>query len=193
MSNEPIILFTYGTMRYGVYNHERIAELKANYVGHGTTTEPFVMVGRNEPRQIPYVSRVDSADKRHGNEAFIKGECYMIDKKTLDRVDRAEGHPHYYYRENTHVRLNNGKLVKCVIYLYDSEENFGEVIPSGDFVEDFYCEHLHANQGHTTKKFLDPSVSKAQSYRQPSLFENRVSKIDNKLNSYIPAKYRSRF
>ena len=192
MKQEPIILFTYGTMRYGVYNHARITDLKATYVGHGNTTEPFVMVGRNEPRQIPYVGKVDSDDKRHGNETPIRGDCYLIDKKTLDRVDRAEGHPYFYYREVAHVRLDNGRIVKCVIYLFDSDENWGELIPSGDFIE-YYDEKLHEKQGHLKNTFLDPTSKTPKTYRQPTLWETKISKIDKSLNSYIPAKYRAKF
>ena len=187
--SENVVLFTYGTMRYGVYNHSRIEDLKASYIGHAETCEPFVMMAKEEPRQIPYVTRVEDEDLRRGQEKPIRGECYLIDRKTLDRVDRAEGHPYYYYREDCHVRLDNGKLVKAVIYLFDCEDNWGNLVASGDFL-DFYCEIQHKEQGHFEGKFLDPSSSKPKKYKQPTLFESKASIIENKINSYIPTKYR---
>ena len=184
MNRNNVLLFTYGTMRYGVYNHNRIKHLKASYVGHTQTCEPFVMMGKKEPRQIPYVTRVENDDSRRGLERFIRGECYLINKRTLDRVDRAEGHPHYYYREDCHVRLDNGKIMKAVIYLFDCDDKWGKIIESGDFL-DFYDEKLHAKQGHHKNKFLDPTK-----YKQPSLWESKAHKIEGKLDYYIPTKYR---
>ena len=73
--------------------------------------------------------------------------------------------------------------------MFDCEDNWGNLVASGDFL-DFYCEIQHKEQGHFKGKFLDPSSSKPKKYKQPTLFESKASIIENKINSYIPTKYR---
>lgn len=155
--NEPILLFTYGTMRSECYNNGRIKGSK--FIGHAVTCEPMVMVAKTHPRQIPYVGRVADTHHLHGNEMPIEGEVYLIDRATLQRVDRAEGHPYVYEREYCYVRMfENGEVLKCYIYVYDVEETEYKPVPTGDFM-DFYSPEKHKQQRHYEGKFHDPTMT----------------------------------
>jgi gamma-glutamylcyclotransferase (GGCT)/AIG2-like uncharacterized protein YtfP len=162
---EPILLFTYGTMRKKCYNNGRIAGSK--FIGYAETCEPFIMVAKKYPRQIPYVGRVSSQNIFHGAELPIVGEVYLIDKNTLHRVDRAEGHPYCYERELCHVRMDNGDILPAYIYTYDVEECDYNPVSTGDFLT-FYSSKLHKEQNHTQGKFYDPiAVPKSFNLRLP--------------------------
>ena len=109
------LLFTYGTMMSDCYNHGRISA-QSNNLGAGFTCEPFVMVAKRTPRQIPYVGRVPSVDydNLNGKETPIFGEVYEIDSLNLWReIDRAEGHPYFYQREIVKVRMTTGVVLEC--------------------------------------------------------------------------------
>ena len=171
---KPRLLFTYGTMRQDAYNHERIGGAK--YLGTAHTCEPFVMTARALPRQIPYVGRVPSDDLLHGFERPIKGEVYLLSKKQWQIVDRAEGHPTYYFKEPCHVRMDDGSVVECDIYLFDIHENWGEVVETGDFL-DWYSESTHKAQGHDGMNYAKP---------KPAMRPNQQFAFEK----YLPTKYR---
>lgn len=152
--HKPILMFTYGTMRKECYNNGRINGSK--YLGQAETCEPFVMVAKKEPRQIPYVGRVPSDDKLYPLETKIQGEVYLLDYKTLKRVDTAEGHPHFYFRETCYVRMDDGTIMECFIYLFDVSDSYHTPVPTGDFL-DYYNEKEHKHQGHTSRAFYDPT------------------------------------
>lgn len=170
---KPRLLFTYGTMRSEAYNNPRIQGAKL--LGTATTCEPFVMTAREVPRQIPYVGRVPSDDLLHGFEAPIKGEVYLLNRKQWNIVDRAEGHPTYYFKEPCHVRMDDGSIVECDIYLFDVHEGWGEVVPSGDFL-DYYSEEKHKQQGHDGMNY-----AKRVAMRPNTEFP---------FEKYLPTKYR---
>ena len=154
MGHEPLLLFTYGTMRKFAYNNGRIA--RGRYIGQAETCEPFAMVGRKSPRQIPYIGRVPSDDGLHGTEVHVKGDVVLLTPELLYRVDKAEGHPHYYEREMCHVRMDDGTLLQAWVYLFDVHEEWGDPIETGDF-EDWYSPELHEKQGHSKAQFFDPT------------------------------------
>ncbi len=175
---KPRLLFTYGTMRLDAYNHPRINGAK--FIGNAVTCEPFVMTARQSPRQIPYVGRVPSDDKLHGAETPIVGEVYLLDNRQWQIVDRAEGHPNFYFKEPCHVRLEDGSLVETDIYLFDVHDEWGELVESGDFL-DYYSEDIHKQQGHDGMKYAQPKPK----FKKP-LPVNYEFEFEN----YLPTKYR---
>lgn len=137
---ETNLLFTYGTMRPEAYNNPRIS--RAKHLGRATTCEPMIMVGRERPRQIPYVGRVDASHHLYGNEVPIVGDLYLMDGMLLNRVDAAEGHPHYYTRELAYVRTDDGVVTPAWIYTFPIDEDWGTLIPTGDFLS-YYSPEKH--------------------------------------------------
>lgn len=169
------LLFTYGTMMSDCYNNGRISH-KANKIGEGFSCEPFVMVAKRTPRQIPYVGRIPDVDYDglSGKETPIFGEIYEIDDINLWRtIDRFEGHPHFYCRELIQVRSTAGVLLSCWAYLMDdqfqqteSPLQFGEHVPSGNFLH-YYDPKIHKNQGHAKNAYW----GRSSGYRQTSLID----------------------
>ena len=158
-NQEPILLFTYGTMRKNCYNNGRIG--KAKFICEGVTCEPFIMVAKDNPRQVPYVGRVPSDDRLHGQELPVVGEVYLLDRQTLAIVDRAEGHPFVYERETCSVRLFDGTITKAFIYVHEVSEGVHEFVPTGDFL-DYYDEEIHLKQGHNHGEFFDKNSKQNQ-------------------------------
>lgn len=169
------LLFTYGTMMSDCYNNGRISH-KANKIGEGFSCEPFVMVAKRTPRQIPYVGRIPDVDYDglSGKETPIFGEIYEIDDINLWRtIDRFEGHPYFYCRELIQVRSTAGVLLSCWAYLMDdqfqqteSPLQFGEHVPSGNFLH-YYDPKIHKNQGHAKNAYW----GRSSGYRQTSLID----------------------
>jgi gamma-glutamylcyclotransferase (GGCT)/AIG2-like uncharacterized protein YtfP len=46
----------------------------------------------------------------------VKGELYMVDEPTLARLDRLEGHPQFYSREE--IRISAGAGAECMAWAY---------------------------------------------------------------------------
>lgn len=169
------LLFTYGTMMSDCYNHGRISH-KAEKIGEGYTCEPFIMVAKRTPRQIPYVGRLPDVDYDCllGKETPIYGEVYEIKSIDLWRtIDRFEGHPHFYRRELIPVRCKGGVVLKCWAYLMDdcfeqseSALHYGEHVPSGNFLN-YYDPKVHKKQGHAKNAYWGRSTG----YRQTSLID----------------------
>lgn len=139
------LLFTYGTMLSGIYNNGRIQG--STLLGKAETCEPYAMVGKRYPRQIPYVDRAPEGHAMHRYATNIQGEVYKLDDATLAIVDRAEGHPFVYKREYVWVRLANGVTVRAIMYLHPVGFKYGMPVPSGNF-RDFYKPVVHKQQGH---------------------------------------------
>jgi gamma-glutamylcyclotransferase (GGCT)/AIG2-like uncharacterized protein YtfP len=151
-----ILLFTYGTMRRGFYNNGRLGDSK--FLGAAVTCEPFVLHGRKFPRQIPYMSRVDSDHVFHGYETPVVGDLYLISPAMLYRVDIAEGHPHFYYRKTIAVRNRFGAIVEAEAYLIDVGNEQTDLIPDGNF-KSYYSSELHRKQRHSRSAFWHEYIS----------------------------------
>lgn len=63
-------------------------------------------------------------------EAAIEGELYEVDAATLVRLDRLEGHPHFYRR--TPIKLHDGSEVETYV-LSLAHVSSRPVIASGDW------------------------------------------------------------
>lgn len=99
------LIFVYGTLKRGHHNH-RLLE-KATFLGEATTVDDSFLMMHN--RSFPYVI---------GNgKFFVKGELYEVDESSVVYLDRLEGHPDFYIRTVTSVRLFDGTIVDCEMYV----------------------------------------------------------------------------
>jgi gamma-glutamylaminecyclotransferase len=92
-------VFVYGTLKRGFGNHHFLAGAK--FLGTGTTKEKFAMYSDGG---IPFVVKNEEV-------CFIHGELYMMDKMCLRNLDRLEGHPRLYKREEIAISLFAGDKV----------------------------------------------------------------------------------
>lgn len=90
-----IRLFVYGTLKRGHDNNERLLS-EAKFIGPALSAQPvYKMVTGG----YPIVWEAGESG------AFLKGEVYEVDDKTLAACDRLEGHPRMYRREERTFNL----------------------------------------------------------------------------------------
>ena len=110
------LLFTYGTLKKGYFNNRLLSG--AEFLGTGKTVEKYAMYESG----IPFVIKGEVV-------SHIYGELYRIDTQTLKIIDRLEGHPDWYRREEVGVVTEEGEVVSAWLYFYP--EKRGELLKSG--------------------------------------------------------------
>lgn len=111
------MIFVYGTLRQSHSNHQLLKD--ARYYGVGATQNNYSMYIAGG---YPYVV---------GTEARypIVGELYGVDDETLGKLDKMEGHPHYYTRKEITVIVDE-KDYAAWMYI---RVPHGVLLPSGDY------------------------------------------------------------
>lgn len=110
-------IFVYGTLRQSHSNHQLLEN--ACCYGVGTTVDNYSMYIAGG---YPFVV---------GSEARypIVGELYGVDDETLAKLDKMEGHPHYYARREITVIVADQEYTA---WMYVRVPH-GVLLPSGDF------------------------------------------------------------
>ena len=90
------LIAVYGSLKRGFGNHSLLA--KSRFVAEATTEPTFTMLSLGG---FPGIVA--------GGETAIWCEVYEVDKETLHRLDRLEGHPDFYKRQDIHVITRDGK------------------------------------------------------------------------------------
>ena len=120
MENNKILIAAYGTLRLH-YGNSRLVNIPGETKGLGTgkTVKKYQMRASG----IPYVNKTPDTQ--------IVVDVWEIDVvKHLPSVDRLEGHPDWYKREEIDVELN-GKTIKA--WLYFMENAGSTIVESGDY------------------------------------------------------------
>ena len=111
-------LFTYGTLKRGFSNNHLLNQ--AEFLGAAKTLEKYSLWVSG----IPYVFKGESV-------ACIHGELYRVDELTLKIIDRLEGHPEWYRREEVKVVTEKGETVTAWMYFYP--EKRGKLVKTGRY------------------------------------------------------------
>lgn len=111
------LVFVYGTLRKTHENHPLLEDAFSYGVGSTQNNYAMYMVG-----SYPYVT---SVEPRYP----IVGELYAVDDDTLAKLDKMEGHPHYYTRRQTTVIID-GEEYTAWMYFRDPH---GTLMPTGDY------------------------------------------------------------
>ena len=101
------LIFVYGSLKYGEYNHARIADQA--FVGEGYVRDYALFVAHP---YYPYAAPLEGAR--------IWGEVYQVDAWTagvLDRFEASDG----YWPEPVWVRLTTGQRIVAEIYVVTPE------------------------------------------------------------------------
>ena len=114
------LIFVYGTLRKGQWNHHLLDRSK--FLGVAKTKLRYALYGSG----VPFLSRTRAIVK-------VTGEVYSVDDATLRRLDQLEGHPDMYKREQAEVVLEAGTELIAWIYFCDTPR--GNLIASGDFLQ----------------------------------------------------------
>ena len=89
------LVFVYGSLKQGFHNHAVLHG--AEFLGEARTRDMYYMVGLGG---YPGVLR----ETNNPNQAYVLGEVYKVDDKTLARLDRLEGNGSFYNREQIHIQ-----------------------------------------------------------------------------------------
>lgn len=109
------LVFVYGTLKEGHGNHQLLADRPgAQKIGTGTTGKAFGFVNY----AIPFTIQGGPREMR----GFVQGELYAVTSATIMKdLDRLEGHPRFYERKMTPIRLDNGDEVEAWLYFYPED------------------------------------------------------------------------
>lgn len=124
-------VFVYGTLLQGLHNHHLLEGSRK--VGAGWSKERMVM----RHKGVPFVSRQEEVCR-------IRGEVYEVNGPTLQRLDKLEGHPTWYRREEIEVELEGGAGVRAYVYMLGDMGEGASVIGDGDYRA--FVQHRRAQQ-----------------------------------------------
>ena len=99
------VQFVYGTLKKKFHNHYLLESSK--YLGNGHTKSKYALYESG----IPFVIKNEQV-------SFIYGELYEIIDKTLKQLDKLEGHPVWYCREQVEIITETGKSILAWLYFY---------------------------------------------------------------------------
>jgi len=111
-------LFVYGTLKKQFSNHHYLRG--AQYLGKGRTLHKYGMYVNG----IPYVIKDQPT-------SFIYGELYQVEAEQLERIDRLEGHPEWYCREQ--VQIVDTCKQQVTAWLYFFPDRIGTLNASGRY------------------------------------------------------------
>jgi len=113
-------IFVYGTLMKGYGNNALLKDAK--FVGKGISLNKYCMLASG----IPFVNPNEPVSN-------IKGEVYELNDEQLERADRLEGHPNWYYRSPIKVMMENGDIITAEIYFNETDRSGLSVIKNGDY------------------------------------------------------------
>jgi len=105
-----LLVFVYGTLKRGFYNHEVLET--SQFIGKAITKNKYPMINAQE--YFPYLIN----DKNIGKH--IKGEVFKINDLTLEKLDILEGFPDLYTRDYIQVIVNNNTMEVIVYFLNEN-------------------------------------------------------------------------
>jgi gamma-glutamylaminecyclotransferase len=98
---EFVYLFVYGTLKSG-YSNNRLMANCTLYLKNARTEPGFTLYGTGIPFMV-----------REFQSSGVKGEVWKVPMSQLPAIDRLEGHPEWYRREE--IKLDTG--IKVWAYL----------------------------------------------------------------------------
>jgi gamma-glutamylcyclotransferase (GGCT)/AIG2-like uncharacterized protein YtfP len=113
-------VFVYGTLRTG---HGNWRGILAPYVGINATTKPEYTMRSWGGFPAVY----------DNGEHSITGELFYVEDDTLEQLDRLEGHPNWYKREEIEVTDNEGQVVVAWMYVMPKSKTQGEIVENGNW------------------------------------------------------------
>jgi gamma-glutamylcyclotransferase (GGCT)/AIG2-like uncharacterized protein YtfP len=104
-------VFVYGTLKRCHSNNRLLAG--AQFVGEAVSTRAeFAMLNGGFPRLTDGV--------KEGHPVF--GEVFTVNRRTLAKLDRLEGHPRWYRRKRRMFRLASGRTVRAWVYIMPASQ-----------------------------------------------------------------------
>jgi gamma-glutamylaminecyclotransferase len=105
-------VFVYGTLKSGQSNHPLLQ-------GHSGQVAIAPNINLHAGPHYPFAVR---------GEGQTIGEMYEVNKTTLRKLDRLEGHPHDYKRELIPILLAEGQQIEAWIYLNQKAYRYPRIL-----------------------------------------------------------------
>ena len=123
IENKPdkCMLFVYGTLMNDYKNNHILKDSKSIFVGYTNTIDKYSMYvmghldGYNDGKGVPFVNKSKSS-------SYIYGELWKVTNDTLLEIDKLEGHPGWYIRENISIQLGNN-IINAYIYFNNNVDD----------------------------------------------------------------------
>lgn len=129
-------LFVYGSLKRGFGNHSILGN--SLFQCKGETIDLLVMLDLGS---FPACILPTQEDLPHLTS--IKGEVYIVDDDTFDRVEHLEGYPSFYDRMEIPIKLNPNTDLESIedIPIYFLRDNYKRreqpIVPNGEWNEDW--------------------------------------------------------
>ena len=135
------LMAVYGTLKRFNSNYYHYLKFQT-FVGSGKSVDKLKMVSSG----IPYVLPKDNTNKGH----HINVDVFSLRDKALKQIDLLEGHPNWYERKKTKIRLTNGSIVSAWLYFNDSATDDGNYIQN--YKQHNYKGSLYSKKSYTSNK-----------------------------------------
>ena len=109
-----MILFTYGSLKQGYWNHHYLGD--SVYLGKGATYEKYALYNY----RFPFAVHEEVEDEHP--VAPVYGELYHVTREVLDVVDELEA---IYERKSRPIMSDTRGLLTAFVYEYPSSNPFG--------------------------------------------------------------------
>ena len=119
--DRPHLMFVYGSLMFGLYNHQVISAYNGKYVGDAVSTDDTYFMNDGGFPRVFDVKSVDKASRSYTHFephlGKIGGELWRVNDAGLAACDRLEGHPRHYCREQRWFLDERGNTHLAWIYL----------------------------------------------------------------------------
>jgi gamma-glutamylaminecyclotransferase len=112
-------LFTYGTLRVDEPNSE-ILKHNSKFQETCITVEKYIMVTQNS-KSFPFVFPISFWPEMEHKAVNVVGDLYSVNKTSIGRCDKLEGHPICYKRTPIIIKNITGQIIQTEMYLLTKE------------------------------------------------------------------------
>ena len=99
-----------------------------------------------------------TVERTRMKNAYVPVAVWEISPGDEERLDRYEGFPSYYTKEKRPVQMDDGAVVKGMVYIMNLKR---DGLPTGSYYHGIRSAYLALGLRSEIKKVLDPSVRRA--------------------------------
>jgi len=108
-----VCVFVYGTLKRGGRLNGHLDPSQSEFIGEGTLSSEYSMYVPDVSGWFPMLAKENTSLK-------CKGEVFLVSPAILRQLDRVEGVPSLYKREEVGVTMGNGDVLEAYTYIYNN-------------------------------------------------------------------------
>lgn len=106
------LVFVYGSLKKGFHNHWLLDKPDTKFIDDASSIAPnYAMVSLGSYPGLIL-----------GNQR-VSGELYEVSEDTFHSLDRLEGHPYVYKREQVRFKTVGKKVIEAWVYLFKDTDD----------------------------------------------------------------------